>query len=101
MCLALHAALSDLRSEDRPAAQDNEAIIHAAQYGHIDVVKLLLTYEQVDPTAQNNKAINEAVLWGHSDVVKLLLTYERVGVSSAAHAALSDHPAARDNKAIN
>ena len=72
MCLALHAALSDLRSEDRPAAQDNEAIIHAAQYGHIDVVKLLLTCEQVDPTAQNNRAITLAAENNCTRTVQLL-----------------------------
>ena len=61
MCLALHAALSDLRSEDRLAAQNNQAIIDAAKHGHIDIVKLLLTYEQVDVSSAACSAFRPSV----------------------------------------
>ena len=66
-----------------------QLLLDATLKGYIDVVRLLLTYEQVDPAAMNNAAIINAGRNGYIDVVKLLLTYEQVD------------PAARDNKAIN
>ncbi|XP_026115462.1 ankyrin repeat and SAM domain-containing protein 1A-like isoform X3 [Carassius auratus] len=55
---------------------DNETPLHcAAQYGHTQVVQLLLE-ELTDPTMRNNKfetPLDLAALYGRLDVVKLLL----------------------------
>ncbi|XP_052449992.1 ankyrin repeat and SAM domain-containing protein 1A isoform X4 [Carassius gibelio] len=56
---------------------DNETPLHcAAQYGHTQVVQLLLE-ELTDPTMRNNKfetPLDLAALYGRLDVVKLLLS---------------------------
>ncbi|KAM9429344.1 ankyrin repeat and SAM domain-containing protein 1A-like [Salvelinus alpinus] len=56
---------------------DNETPLHcAAQYGHTQVVHLLLE-ELTDPTMRNNKfetPLDLAALYGRLEVVKLLLT---------------------------
>ncbi|XP_016891561.1 ankyrin repeat and SAM domain-containing protein 1A isoform X2 [Cynoglossus semilaevis] len=56
---------------------DNETPLHcAAQYGHIEVVQLLLE-ELTDPTMRNNKfetPLDLAALYGRLEVVKLLLS---------------------------
>lgn len=56
---------------------DNETPLHcAAQYGHTQVVRLLLE-ELTDPTMRNNKfetPLDLAALYGRLDVVKLLLS---------------------------
>uniref|UniRef100_A0A480LF20 Ankyrin repeat and SAM domain-containing protein 1A n=1 Tax=Sus scrofa TaxID=9823 RepID=A0A480LF20_PIG len=56
---------------------DNETALHcAAQYGHTEVVKVLLE-ELTDPTMRNNKfetPLDLAALYGRLDVVKMLLT---------------------------
>uniref|UniRef100_A0A8K9UXR5 Ankyrin repeat and sterile alpha motif domain containing 1A n=1 Tax=Oncorhynchus mykiss TaxID=8022 RepID=A0A8K9UXR5_ONCMY len=56
---------------------DNETPLHcAAQYGHTQVVRLLLE-ELTDPTMRNNKfetPLDLAALYGRLEVVKLLLT---------------------------
>uniref|UniRef100_A0A8D0B1N7 Ankyrin repeat and sterile alpha motif domain containing 1A n=1 Tax=Salvator merianae TaxID=96440 RepID=A0A8D0B1N7_SALMN len=55
---------------------DNETALHcAAQYGHTEVVKVLLE-ELTDPTMRNNKfetPLDLAALYGRLEVVKLLL----------------------------
>ncbi|XP_034152026.1 ankyrin repeat and SAM domain-containing protein 1A isoform X4 [Esox lucius] len=56
---------------------DNETPLHcAAQYGHSEVVRLLLE-ELTDPTMRNNRfesPLDLAALYGRLEVVKLLLT---------------------------
>ncbi|KAF7667000.1 hypothetical protein LDENG_00084400 [Lucifuga dentata] len=56
---------------------DNETPLHcAAQYGHFEVVRMLLE-ELTDPTMRNNKfetPLDLAALYGRLEVVKLLLT---------------------------
>nr|XP_043895081.1 ankyrin repeat and SAM domain-containing protein 1A isoform X1 [Solea senegalensis] len=56
---------------------DNETPLHcAAQYGHFQVVRLLLE-ELTDPTMRNNKfetPLDLAALYGRLEVVKLLLS---------------------------
>lgn len=55
---------------------DNETALHcAAQYGHMEVVKVLLE-ELTDPTMRNNKfetPLDLAALYGRLEVVKMLL----------------------------
>uniref|UniRef100_A0A2K5YR41 Ankyrin repeat and sterile alpha motif domain containing 1A n=1 Tax=Mandrillus leucophaeus TaxID=9568 RepID=A0A2K5YR41_MANLE len=55
---------------------DNETALHcAAQYGHTEVVKVLLE-ELTDPTMRNNKfetPLDLAALYGRLEVVKMLL----------------------------
>ena len=62
----------------RPDAQDNLAIILAAEHGHHKIVQLLLTDPRVSPDAQENQALIIASKNGHHNVVKLLLADPRV-----------------------
>ncbi len=62
-----------LKSGVDPSAQDNYAIQLAAEYGHTEVVRLLLSDSRVNPSAQYNYAIKWAAYYGHTEVVKLLL----------------------------
>jgi hypothetical protein len=69
------------------------AIRLASQYGHIEVLKLLLNHPKVDPSANNNigmnfislnifKAIQLASRNGHIEVVKFLLNLPKVDPSA-------------------
>jgi ankyrin repeat protein len=71
-----------------PSSRDNQAIHLASEWGHVEVVKLLLKDERVDPGADDNYAIRWASLNGHVEVVRLLLREEKVD------------PSSRDNQAI-
>ena len=64
-----------------PSAQDNWAIRWACEYGHTEVVKLLLGDERVDPADYDNYAVRWASEKGHIEVVKLLLKDKRVDPS--------------------
>jgi len=55
-------------------SQSITTLVASDQLGHIEVVKLLLTYPGVDPTEDNNYALQIASENGHIEVVKLLLT---------------------------
>jgi hypothetical protein len=63
----------------------NEALVRAAENGHVDVVDCLLRHAMFDPSADNNRAIRLAAENGHLAVVERLLRDERVD------------PSARDN----
>lgn len=64
-----------------PAERYNEALEFAANYGHIRMIKSLLTkkeenpelYRDIDPAAGDNYAIKFASLSGHDEMVELLL----------------------------
>jgi ankyrin repeat protein len=71
-----------------PSADDNYPIRYASEYGHIEIVKILLKDKRVDPSAEYNFAIGHAARYGHTEVVKLLLNDKRVD------------PSANDNFAI-
>ncbi|CDZ80937.1 Ankyrin repeats (3 copies) [Candidatus Rubidus massiliensis] len=60
------------------ADQENAAIRAASKNGHADVVRYLLTFEEVDPSAEDNEALLEAVRAGHTEVVEELIKDERV-----------------------
>jgi len=54
---AFQRLLKDKRVD--PTAQNNNAIVEAAENGHVEVVKVLLADKRVDPTALNNSAIRQ------------------------------------------
>ncbi|XP_014441655.1 ankyrin repeat and SAM domain-containing protein 1A isoform X4 [Tupaia chinensis] len=72
--LLIHQGPSHTRVNEQN--NDNETALHcAAQYGHTEVVKVLLE-ELTDPTMRNNKfetPLDLAALYGRLEVVKLLL----------------------------
>ncbi|XP_055510455.1 ankyrin repeat and SAM domain-containing protein 1A-like isoform X4 [Leucoraja erinacea] len=80
---------------------DNETALHcAAQYGHSDVVKVLLE-ELTDPTMRNNKfetPLDLAALYGRLEVVKMLLIAHPnlLGCNTKKHTPL--HLAARNGQ---
>ena len=55
-------------------AQEDQALISAAHYGHVDVVRVLLEHK-ADVDAQNNVALLKAVDAGEIEVVRVLLEY--------------------------
>ena len=56
----------------------NQIFYIASNYGHIEIVKLLLNDSRVDPSDKNNEAIRLASEEGHIDIVKLLASDKRV-----------------------
>jgi ankyrin repeat protein len=56
----------------------NNAIVHAARNGHLDIVERFLEDERVNPAAYSNEALAMAATGGHSTVVARLLKNERV-----------------------
>ena len=71
-----------LKKGFNPSLDDNYAIKWASEYGHIEIVKLLLADKRVDPSDNNNLAIRWASYKGHLEVVKLLLADKRVDPSA-------------------
>jgi len=71
------------------ARSDNHALGLAAQYGHIDILKLLLKDKRVDPSGDNNWAIRFASENGKYESVKLLLKDKRVDPSACSNDAIS------------
>ncbi|KAJ3306780.1 hypothetical protein HDU76_004757, partial [Blyttiomyces sp. JEL0837] len=73
------------------AADDNEAFKSAAEYGHSDIVKLLLGREGVegiDPNDGNLYALRIAAEKGHTEVVKLLLSVEGADANAECNYAI-------------
>jgi len=52
-----------------PSANENYAIRIASEYGHADVVNVLLADSRVNPSARDNYAIGMASLFGRTEVV--------------------------------
>ena len=75
-CAASHPSICPPPPPPSKQNNDNETPLHcAAQYGHFQVVRLLLE-ELTDPTMRNNKfetPLDLAALYGRLEVVKLLL----------------------------
>jgi ankyrin repeat protein len=76
-----------------PIPINNRAIMSASENGHVDVVKLLLSYKRVDPwvegsfirvdpSVEGNYAIRWASRNGHLETVKALLSDPRVDPSA-------------------
>jgi len=69
---AIRTALLDkLRS--KAAVKSNWTIQKSSQFGHTDVVRLLLVDSRLDPTVDDNYAILISCENGHAAVVQLLL----------------------------
>jgi surface antigen len=92
---AAHGRLADvqrmLESGEVPVTVNgnlNEALVRAAENGHVDVVDYLLRHAMFDPSADYNHAIRIAAQNGHLAVVERLLHDERVD------------PSANDNYAV-
>ena len=49
---------------------DSVILILASEYGHLEVVKLLLHESRINPSADNNRAIQSASKNGHLEMVK-------------------------------
>jgi ankyrin repeat protein len=60
----------------------NDALVRAAENGHVDVVDYLLRHAMFDPSANDNCAIRLAAANGHLAVVERLLHDERVDPSA-------------------
>jgi ankyrin repeat protein len=73
-----------------PSKDQNLSIQIASEFGHIEIVELLLqdTKNRVDPSASNNYAIRYACANGHISVVDRLLQDERVDPSADRNHAL-------------
>lgn len=71
-----------------PIANDNQAILYAADSGHLEVVRFLATIPGVDTATTNNQPIIWAASRGRLEVVRFLASLPGVD------------PAAQDNLAI-
>ncbi len=67
-----------------PAANDNSPIVHASEFGQLDIVNRLLEDPRVDPTVDHNIAIDNAAGNYHWNVVRRLLDEPRVKRSLTA-----------------
>lgn len=71
-----------------PSVYDDLPLRLAADKGHTDVVKLLLSDPRVDPTSRQSKALWIAASNGHVEVVSLLLDDGRADPSAADNRAI-------------
>jgi len=62
----------------------------SAEFGHANVVKILLEKENIDPSIHDNLLLIKAATEGHADVVKLLLKYPNVDPKAKNSKALSN-----------
>ena len=53
-----------------PTDRQNIAILNASQYGHADVVRIVLNDHRVNPADHSNHVTSWASKNGHSDVIK-------------------------------
>ncbi len=65
-----------------------DALPLAAEYGHYDVVHLLLRDSRVDPSEWDNRALRKAAANGHYRIVERLLKDPRVDPSDFDNEAL-------------
>lgn len=62
----------------------------ASNFGHAEVVRLLLADSRVDPAANENEAIRYASRYGHHEVVRLLLADSRVDPAAIGNQAFQN-----------
>jgi hypothetical protein len=85
---AAHGRLADVQrmlessGELRGCGNLNDALVRAAQNGHVDVVDCLLRHAMFDPSVDGNRAIRQAAWNGHLAVVERLLQDRRVDPSA-------------------
>ena len=80
--LALVQEMLELASGELPVNGNlNDALVRAAENGHVDVVDYLLRHAMFDPSANGNRAIRQAAEHGHLAVVERLLQDPRVDPS--------------------
>jgi len=60
-----------LDADADPKADNSYALRWAAEYGHTEVVKLLIPVS--DPKANNSGALRRAAIYGHTEIVKVLI----------------------------
>jgi ankyrin repeat protein len=60
-------------------------IVIAAENGHIEEFKLLLSNPEINPATQNDLALIRASKNGHTDIIKLLLNDKRVNPASSGN----------------
>ncbi|CAH6420926.1 Hypothetical protein POVR2_LOCUS293 [uncultured virus] len=68
---------------DDARVRTRSALNSAVNAGHVEVVRMLLSYDRVDPSEGKNVAIRTAVKWGYNDMIELLLANNRVRTSLA------------------
>eukprot|EP01083_Nonionella_stella_P030168 82778_1 len=67
-------------------ANNDTALIRASSLGHLDVVRLLLTFSEVDVKAtgsEDETAFSKAVVGGHSSIIRLLISDNRFTLAGA------------------
>jgi ankyrin repeat protein len=75
---AIETARRLLEAGCDPSANNNEALIWAAENGYDDVVLLLMRQYNTDPSANKNAALRLATLYKHSEVIDVLRSDVRV-----------------------
>ena len=63
-----------LTFEEVPSSQLNDAFIVAAENGYVEIAKLLLDDARVDPTAENQRALLESIRWDRRKMFDFLLS---------------------------
>ena len=61
-----------------PSYQNSRIIRELANYGHTEIIKVLMLDSRIDPSAVGNYAIINAFTHGHLDTVRLFLNDRRV-----------------------
>ena len=74
----LYGVKQALENNIDPSICNNMAIQRASEYGHVEIVELLLNDERVDPSDWNNFAIKWVSGKNRKEIIKLLLKDPRV-----------------------
>lgn len=69
-------------------ARNNFPLIYSSQFGHINIIKYLLTLDKITPEVNNSEAFIRAADFGHIDIVKFFLTYPSVNINAKSGQAL-------------
>ena len=66
----------------------NSALRLAARYGHTEIIKLLMAFDEVDVTTNDNGALKLAAYCGYTEIIKLLMTRGEVDITAEDNCAL-------------